>query len=129
MNISAEEFQLIYPNQTLFITPASSEDLSTTTTTVAMDRDKMCDLEHIAQGYKDIHGYLSLVVCLFGTIANILNIVVLTRKEMNGSPINRILTGMCVGRFFCEATLSVAFMSVTINNNKKRLLSVSLLFT
>lgn len=113
MNISAEEFQLIYPNQTLFITPASSEDLSTTTTTVAMDRDKMCDLEHIAQGYKDIHGYLSLVVCLFGTIANILNIVVLTRKEMNGSPINRILTGIAVA----DMLVMVEYIPFTIHMN------------
>ena len=43
--------------------------------------------------YKPFHGYFSLVVCLFGTLANIVNIAVLTRKEMNGSPINRILTG------------------------------------
>jgi hypothetical protein len=44
--------------------------------------------------YKDMHGYICLVICIFGAIANLLNIIVLTRKEMNGSPINRILTGM-----------------------------------
>ena len=30
--------------------------------------------------FEPIHGYLSLVVCVFGIIANILNIVVLTRS-------------------------------------------------
>lgn len=29
--------------------------------------------------YRNIHGYLSLVVCVFGIIANVLNIIVLTR--------------------------------------------------
>lgn len=46
--------------------------------------------------YRQIHGYASLVVCVFGTIANILNIFVLTRKELLNSPINRILTGIAV---------------------------------
>lgn len=41
-------------------------------------------------------GYISLVVCVFGTIANILNIAVLTRKEMVCTPVNRILTGLAV---------------------------------
>ncbi|XP_058059043.1 G-protein coupled receptor dmsr-1 [Anopheles bellator] len=41
--------------------------------------------------YKLLHGYISLVICIFGTIANILNIIVLTRKDMNKVPINRIL--------------------------------------
>lgn len=40
--------------------------------------------------------YVSLAVCLFGTIANLLNAAVLTRKEMSSAPINRILTGLAV---------------------------------
>jgi hypothetical protein len=31
--------------------------------------------------YRPIHGYLSLAVCVFGIIANVLNIIVLTRYE------------------------------------------------
>lgn len=42
-----------------------------------------------------IHGYASLLVCLFGSIANILNIAVLTRKEMR-TPTNIILTGLAI---------------------------------
>lgn len=49
--------------------------------------------------YKDIHNYLSLVVCIFGCIANILNVVVLTRPDMR-SPTNAILTGLAVADFF-----------------------------
>ena len=33
----------------------------------------------ILDAYYPIHGYLSLLVCIFGIFANILNIVVLTR--------------------------------------------------
>lgn len=45
--------------------------------------------------YIQIHGYASLLVCLFGSVANTLNIAVLTRREMN-SPTNAILTGLAV---------------------------------
>lgn len=48
----------------------------------------------LAVKYKDYHGYVALMVCLFGTLANMLNIVVLTRKDMVATPINRILTGL-----------------------------------
>uniref|UniRef100_A0A1B6ECD2 G-protein coupled receptors family 1 profile domain-containing protein n=1 Tax=Clastoptera arizonana TaxID=38151 RepID=A0A1B6ECD2_9HEMI len=45
--------------------------------------------------YRQVHGYVSLLVCIFGSIANILNIAVLTRPEMS-SPTNAILTGLAV---------------------------------
>lgn len=45
--------------------------------------------------YRRVHGYVSITVCIFGSIANILNIVVLTRPEMH-SPTNCILTGLAV---------------------------------
>ena len=43
--------------------------------------------------YREIHGFMSVIICILGSIANVLNIIVLTRKDMNTSPINRILTG------------------------------------
>lgn len=39
-------------------------------------------------------------ICFFGTIANILNIVVLTRKDMTKVPINRILKWLSVTDMF-----------------------------
>ena len=55
---------------------------------------EMCtDLKDFSLEYKKLHGYICLVIIIFGAIANLLNIIVLTRKEMNGSPINRILSG------------------------------------
>ena len=48
-----------------------------------------------SEWYKDYHGYLAAVVCAFGILANILNIVVLTRKNMI-SATNCILTGLAI---------------------------------
>lgn len=53
--------------------------------------------EHIASVYANTyHPYCAIVVCLFGTIANTLNVIVLTRKEMAAAPINRILTALAI---------------------------------
>lgn len=52
-------------------------------------------LADFSTGYRRIHGYVSLVVCLFGSVANSLNIAVLTRREMT-SPTNALLTGLAV---------------------------------
>lgn len=48
--------------------------------------------------YHAVHGYLSLTVCVLGCIANIVNVVVLTRREIR-SPTNAILTGLAVADF------------------------------
>lgn len=53
------------------------------------------NLEIYREFYASIHGYISLAICLFGITANIMNIIVLTRKNMV-SPTNAILTGLAV---------------------------------
>ena len=57
-----------------------------------------CDLAIVetARAYAYYHGYVAIVVCFFGTIANVLNVIVLTRKDMACAPINRILTWLAV---------------------------------
>ncbi|XP_071566171.1 G-protein coupled receptor dmsr-1 [Temnothorax nylanderi] len=52
-------------------------------------------LESFHDWYTQVHGWASLLVCIFGSIANVLNIAVLTRREMQ-SPTNMILTGLAV---------------------------------
>ncbi|CAG9863984.1 unnamed protein product [Phyllotreta striolata] len=42
------------------------------------------------------HVYTSILVCAFGSIANCLNIAVLTRREMYNAPVNRILSALAV---------------------------------
>uniref|UniRef100_A0A2S2NI55 FMRFamide receptor n=1 Tax=Schizaphis graminum TaxID=13262 RepID=A0A2S2NI55_SCHGA len=54
--------------------------------------DLLVDMHDV---YVHYHGYASLLVCAFGSVANVLNIAVLTRKEMV-SPTNAILTGLAV---------------------------------
>lgn len=39
-------------------------------------------------------------ICLFGTLANIFNVIVLTRKEMSKAPINIILKWLAVTDMF-----------------------------
>ncbi|KAK0174266.1 hypothetical protein PV327_011058 [Microctonus hyperodae] len=52
-------------------------------------------LDSFREEYAKIHGWASLLVCIFGSIANTLNIAVLTRREIR-SPTNSILTGLAV---------------------------------
>ncbi|XP_077523643.1 G-protein coupled receptor dmsr-1-like [Amblyomma americanum] len=50
-----------------------------------------------------LHGYLSVTVCVFGILANVLNIIVLTQRNMV-SPTNGILTGLAVADMLVIAT-------------------------
>ena len=52
-----------------------------------------------SDSYKQWHGQTSVLVCVFGSIANLLNLVVLTRKGMI-SPTNAILTGLALADLF-----------------------------
>lgn len=56
-----------------------------------------CDktLYEFSHSYALVHGYISIIVCLFGSVANIINVTVLSRREMR-SPTNAILTGLAV---------------------------------
>lgn len=59
--------------------------------------------------FRDVHGYVSLFLCVFGALANALNIAVLTRKDLAGSPINRILCGLAAA----DLALMVEYMPFT----------------
>ena len=41
-----------------------------------------------SQWYQTIHGYVCVLVCLFGIAANIMNIIVLTRRNMVCWPVS-----------------------------------------
>ncbi|XP_076472287.1 G-protein coupled receptor dmsr-1-like [Babylonia areolata] len=53
------------------------------------------ELHAFHKWYSGVHGYLSLLVCLFGIPMNLINITVLTRPHMR-TPINCILTWLAV---------------------------------
>ena len=46
--------------------------------------------------YEPLHGYLAVAVCVLGTLFNMINILVLTHKDMRSNPINILLTGIAV---------------------------------
>ena len=52
-------------------------------------------LQQFSASYQGIHGYVSIVVCIFGIVSNVMNIVVLTRKNMITST-NYILTALAL---------------------------------
>lgn len=52
-------------------------------------------LESFSCWYSDIHGYISLLVCAFGILANVINVLILTRKNMRTST-NCLLTGLAI---------------------------------
>lgn len=56
-------------------------------------------LRKIRRSVQLVHGCLSLLLCLAGCLANILNIIVLSQKELSRAPINRILCGLAVADF------------------------------
>nr|XP_022906111.1 sex peptide receptor-like [Onthophagus taurus] len=56
---------------------------------------RYCRLDQFSNGYRELHGFLSILVCVPGSIANVLNIFILTSREMR-SPTNFILTGLAL---------------------------------
>ncbi|ESO98420.1 hypothetical protein LOTGIDRAFT_114444 [Lottia gigantea] len=59
----------------------------------------MAKLDSFSVKYSVFHGYISAVICAFGIMANIANIIVLTRKNMI-SPTNLILLWLAVADLF-----------------------------
>uniref|UniRef100_A0A0K8WGQ5 G-protein coupled receptors family 1 profile domain-containing protein n=1 Tax=Bactrocera latifrons TaxID=174628 RepID=A0A0K8WGQ5_BACLA len=58
------------------------------------------ELYQMLRTYNGVHGYVALMICIFGTIANILNIIVLTKKDMAKAPINKILKWLAIADMF-----------------------------
>ncbi|XP_072942914.1 G-protein coupled receptor dmsr-1-like [Epargyreus clarus] len=58
------------------------------------------DFRDVIETYNSIHGYVSLLVCLIGVLANTMNVAVLTRRDMAAAPINRLLKWLAVADVF-----------------------------
>ncbi|KAK3930328.1 Sex peptide receptor, partial [Frankliniella fusca] len=52
------------------------------------------EVREVSAAYRDYHGYVSLVVCAAGILANAINLAVLTRPALATAPVNRLLTGL-----------------------------------
>jgi len=79
--------------------PADDAAMTISTTEAATGREYVYpgarELAVFHDWYQQYHGYLASIVCVLGIIANALNIVVLTRRNMI-SATNCILTGLAV---------------------------------
>ncbi|XP_041377395.1 G-protein coupled receptor dmsr-1-like [Gigantopelta aegis] len=68
-------------------------------TSSSTTREPFFEIDHglnmYAHWYWNVHGYLSLVICTFGIITNVLNIYILTRPTMR-TPINCVLTAIAM---------------------------------
>lgn len=86
LNLTQEEFRYLL-NITYVPTATNNEDELV---------GCYCDggLKRYSLWFRAVHGYVSLFLCVFGALANALNIAVLTRKDLAGSPINRILCSL-----------------------------------
>lgn len=74
---------------------SSHNDTSKSAMGVVTGINAVPELQAFQKSYQPIHGYLAPIICVFGVVANILNIVVLTRKNMQTST-NVILTGLAI---------------------------------
>lgn len=77
-------------------------DLNNTTNECQFACESFIAFDSVYAGY--VHRPLTFAICAIGTLANALNIIVLTRKEMS-SPTNVLLTG-----------LSIAQLGLVVNN-------------
>ncbi|CAG5029288.1 unnamed protein product, partial [Parnassius apollo] len=66
------------------------------------DRSDYCsgEFRDVIVAYNGIHGYVSLLICLFGSLANAFNVAVLTRRDLAAAPINRLLKWLAVADVF-----------------------------
>jgi len=74
---------------------ASTLDIETVTNSPTQFEHCGSGLKAFGAAYSPYHGYACMVVCLFGTAANILNMITLTRRPM-WNPTNAILTALAV---------------------------------
>lgn len=63
-------------------------------------------IQQFGQSYQRVHGYLSVMVCIFGIVSNLLNIIVLTRRHMS-SPTNFILTALAIADTLTMSTYPI----------------------
>ena len=73
------------------------DQVTTTSTTTTNHTGLTCSTPYyLKAAYLPLHGYLALIVCILGTAFNMVNMMVLTHRDMRNNPINLILTGIAV---------------------------------
>lgn len=84
----------------------NTTDLVTAGVTSPVTTTEMTSFLQFNRNYMKYHGYISSIICLFGVISNIVNIIVLTRRHMV-TPTNCILTALAITDM---VTMSIYFV-------------------
>ncbi|KAL1517945.1 hypothetical protein ABEB36_001641 [Hypothenemus hampei] len=80
---------------------------------ITMKNNTYCNFENFDHQYRQyVHGYLSLSVCVFGSLTNIFNIFILITKTMR-SPTNFILTGLALA----DLLVMLQYIPFTVHRN------------
>jgi len=74
------------------------------TTSPLNDLNTLSGIRSAMEEYEKVHGTVALVVCIVGVTLNIINVVVLSHKEMV-SPVNRLL--QAIGESNCQSCISI----------------------
>lgn len=82
-------------NIRFILNPLRYNNLTNTHQTNSCNDEDPNYISSIATGYKNIHGYFALIVCVFGAVANLLIMMVLRRREM-ASPVNLMLFALAL---------------------------------
>ena len=73
-------------------------------------------VERFGESYQNVHGYLSVMVCVFGIVSNVLNVIVLTRRHMR-SPTNAILTALAIADMLTMSTYPIMAIYLYISSS------------
>ncbi|XP_062616731.1 G-protein coupled receptor dmsr-1-like [Saccostrea cucullata] len=84
----------------------NTSDLMTLGLSTPSTTTEITNILQFNRNYMKYHGYISSIICIFGVMSNIVNIIVLTRRHMV-TPTNCILTALAITDM---ATMSIYFV-------------------
>lgn len=67
-------------------------------------------LDVLTRNYKQVHGYIASMICVFGIILNICNIYILSQRNMRSSPTYVLLNALAT----CDLVTALAYLPFAI---------------
>jgi hypothetical protein len=112
---TSQEAYLVFNND-------SSSSADSISMNRSLDTEDFCgpSWEAFGSTYGSVHGYTSLILCLFGSLMNVLNLVVLTRRGMI-NPTNLILSALALADLLnmIEYIPFALFMKILAHDGRK----------
>jgi hypothetical protein len=113
---TSQEAYLVFNND-------SSSSADSISMNRSLDTEDFCgpSWEAFGSTYGSVHGYTSLILCLFGSLMNVLNLVVLTRRGMI-NPTNLILSALALADLLnmIEYIPFALFMKILARNGNRK---------